>query len=152
MVFGGGCNSLYEKHQNVGLHKGLWLGVSYWHFSVWQLPTFFLYKNQITPTKVLGKPSQHNYHAIVSEYSTCLDTRINFFMNPIKSYPDPFAEIFDESQEERNLEKMFDVDLLGISPKEQSVIMIKGKLKNLNTPSNSKKTPVPLSSLGMRTK
>ena len=42
-------------------------------------------------------------------------------MNPIKSYSDPFAEIFDESQVERNLEKMFDVDSLGISPEEQSV-------------------------------
>ena len=41
-------------------------------------------------------------------------------MNPIKSYPDPFVEIFDESQVERNLKKMFDVDSLGISP-EQSV-------------------------------
>ena len=63
-----------------------------------------LYKNQITSTKVQGKPSQHNYHAIVSEYSTCSDTRVNFVMNPIKSYPDPFAEIFDESHVERNLE------------------------------------------------
>ena len=42
-------------------------------------------------------------------------------MNPIKSYPDPFAEIFDESQVERNLEKIYDVDSLGISPEEQSV-------------------------------
>ena len=41
-------------------------------------------------------------------------------MNPIKSYLDPFAEIFDESLVEGNLEKMFDVDSLGISP-EQSV-------------------------------
>ena len=30
-------------------------------------------------------------------------------------------EIFDESQVERNLEKMFDVGSLGISPEEQSV-------------------------------
>ena len=42
-------------------------------------------------------------------------------MNPIKNYPDPFAEIFDESQEEKNLEKMFEVDSQGISPEEQSV-------------------------------
>ena len=89
-------------------------------FSVWQLPTFF-HKNQVTPTKVQEKPSQHNYHAIVSEYSTCSDTRVNFVTNPIESYPDYFAEIFDKSQVERNLEKMFDVDLLGISPEEQSV-------------------------------
>ena len=77
----------------------------------------FLYKNQITPTKIQGKPSQHNYRAIVSEYSTCSDARVNFVMNPIKSYPDLFAEIFDESHVERNLEKMFD---LVISPEEQS--------------------------------
>ena len=100
---------------------------------------YFLYKNQITPTKVLGKPSQHNYHAIVSDYSICLDTRVNFVMNPIKSYPNPFAEIFNESQVEKNLGKMFDVNSLGIYPQTNnlSVIMIKGKLKNLKTSSNS---------------
>ena len=73
-------------------------------------------------------------------------------MDPIKSYPDLFAEIFDESQVERNLEKMFNVDSLGISPEEQSMIMIKIKLKNLKTPSNSKITPITLSSLGMKIK
>ena len=64
-------------------------------------------------------------------------------MNPIKSYPDRFMEIYDESQVERNLEKMFVVDSLGISKKKKKkkknslpVIMIKGKLKNLKTPSN----------------
>ena len=41
-------------------------------------------------------------------------------MNPIKSCPDPFVEIFDESQVERNLGKMFAVDSQSISP-EQSV-------------------------------
>ena len=40
-------------------------------------------------------------------------------MNPIKPTLTPFAEIFDENQVERNLEKMFDVDSLGISPEEQ---------------------------------
>ena len=82
----------------------------------------FLYKNLITPTKFQGKP-QHNYHAIVSEYFTCLDTWVNFVMNPIKkkNYPGPFAKIFDESQVARNLEKMPDVDSRGISPEEQSV-------------------------------
>ena len=81
----------------------------------------------------------------MSEYSTCSQTKVNFVMNPIKNYLDLFAEIFDESQVKRNLEKMFDVDSLGIFP-EHSVIMIKEKLKN------SKKTPITLSSLGMRTK
>ena len=75
--------------------------------SAWEFPTgispfgncqHFLYKNQITPTKVQGKHSQHNYHAIVSEYSTCSDMTVNFVMSSLKSYPDPFAEIFDESQ------------------------------------------------------
>ena len=61
-----------------------------------------LYMNQITPTKVQGKSSQHNYHAILSEYSTCSNTRVNFVMDSIISYRDPFAEIFDESQVERN--------------------------------------------------
>ena len=42
-------------------------------------------------------------------------------MNPIKSYSDPFAEIFVESQVERNLEKMFDVDSLGISSEDEVI-------------------------------
>ena len=42
-------------------------------------------------------------------------------MNPIKSYPDPFAETFVESQVERNLEKMFDVDSLGISSEDEVI-------------------------------
>ena len=46
---------------------------------------------------------------------------------------------------------MFDVDSLGICPEELSVIMIKRKLKNLKTPSNSKMS-ITLSSLGMKTK
>ena len=129
--------------------------------SAWEFPAgispfgncqHFLYKNQITPTKVQGKLSQHNYHAIVSEYSTCSDTRVNFVMNPIKSYPDPFAEIFDESQVERNLEKMFDVDSLGISSEERTVCGYDKRKLNVKTPSNSKIAPIPLSSLGMRTK
>ena len=63
--------------------------------------------------------------------------RVNFVMNLIKSYPDPFSEIFDESQAERNLEKMFDMDSLGISPEEQSLCDYdKGKLKNLKIPLN----------------
>ena len=148
--FEGGCHLVYEKHQNVGLHEGLWLGVSYRHFSVWELPTF-LYKNQITPTKIQGKPSQHNYHAIMSKYSTCSDTRVNFVMNLIKSYPDPFAEIFDKSQLESNLEKMW-IHWAYLQKNSLSGIMIKGKLKNLKTASNSKITAVTLSSLGMRTK
>ena len=108
--------------------------------SAWEFPTgispfgnclHVCYKNQITPTKIQGKPSQYNHYTIGTEYSACSDTRVNFVMNTIKSYPDPFAEIFDESQVERNLEKMFDVNSQGISPEEQSMIMIKGKLKNL---------------------
>ena len=73
--------------------------------SAWEFPTgisplgncqHFLYENQSTPKKVLSKDFQRNNHTIVSKFSTCSDTRVNFVMNPIKSYPDPFAEIFVE--------------------------------------------------------
>lgn len=47
----------------------------------------FLYRKQITPMKVKGKHSQHKHHI-----------RVSFVMKPLKSYPDPFVEIFDESQ------------------------------------------------------
>ena len=98
--------------------------------SAWEFPTgifslgncqHFLYENQSTPKKVQSKDFQRNYHAIVSKFSTCSDTRGNFVMNPIKSYPDPFAEIFVESQVERNLEKMFDVDSLGTSSEDEAI-------------------------------
>ena len=104
--------------------------VDYMKGSAWEFPTgisslgncqHFLYENQSTPKKVQSKDFQRNYHAIVSKFSTCSDTRGNFVMNPIKSYPDPFAEIFVESQVERNLEKMFDVDSLGTSSEDEAI-------------------------------
>lgn len=96
--------------------------------SAWEFPAgispfgncqHFLYDKQCNSKKIKNK-DLHNYHAIVSKYSTCSDIRVNFVMNPIKSYPDPLAEIFDESQVERNLEKMFDVDSLGISSEDEA--------------------------------
>ena len=81
----------------------------------------FLYENQSTPKKVQNKYFQRNHHAIVSKFSTCSDTRVNFVMNPIKSYPDPFAKIFVESQVKRNLEKMFYADSLGISSEDEAI-------------------------------
>ena len=96
--------------------------------SAWEFPTgisplgncqHFLYENQSTPKKVQSKDFQRNYYAIVSKFSTCSDTRVNFVMNPIKSCP--FAEIFVESQVERNLEKMCDVDSLGISSEDEAI-------------------------------
>ena len=44
-----------------------------------------------------------------------------FCNEPDKELPDPFAEIFVESQVERNLEKMFDVDSLGISSEDEAI-------------------------------
>ena len=70
--------------------------------------------------KVQSKDFQRNHHAIVPKFSACSDTRVNFVMNPIKSYPDPFAEIFVKSQVERNLEKMFDADSLGIFSEDEA--------------------------------
>lgn len=130
--------------------------------SAWEFPTgisplgncqHFLYENQSTPKKVQSKDFQHNYHAIVPKYSTCSDTRVNFVMNPIKSYPDPFAEIFDGSQVERNLEKMFDVDSLGISPEDEAICDYdKNKIMEFENPLNSEITLITLNSPGMRTK
>ena len=98
---------------------------SAWEFSTGISPLgncqHFLYENQSTPKKVQSTDFQRNYHAIVSKFSTCSDTRVNFVMNLIKSYPDPFAEIFVENQVERNLEKMFDLDSLGISSEDEAI-------------------------------
>ena len=51
---------------------------------------------------------------MVNRHSDCPSTLINFVMEPKASYPDPLAEFFDESEVERRLDKMFDVDAIGL--------------------------------------
>ena len=84
--------------------------------SAWMFPSgiapfgnsrHFLHKNQIRPVgnkKV--KPLENDYYTIISNYSHCPVSRVNFVLNPKKSYSDPMRELFDKSLLERNLEKM----------------------------------------------
>ena len=51
---------------------------------------------------------------MVNRHSDCPGMLINFVMEPKVSYPDPLVEFFDESDVERRLDKMFDVDTIGL--------------------------------------
>ena len=78
----------------------------------------FLHKSQIKP--VIYPPKSHNYNTIMNKYSTCPTTLVNFVMNPKHSYYDPLSEVFDESNVERNIDKMFSCESLGIAEEKDS--------------------------------
>ena len=91
--------------------------------SAWQTPQGiipfgnaqnFLYRSQITPSEVCQKSVNH-YSTIISQFSSVPTTHVNFVMNPKQSYFDPLSEIFNESHVERNIDKMFSCESLGIS-------------------------------------
>ena len=71
----------------------------------------FLYPSQIAPVE---DENPNDFDAMVNRHSDCPSTLINFVMEPKASYPDPLAEFFDESDVERRLDKMFDVDAIGL--------------------------------------
>ena len=72
---------------------------------------------------------ESNFYTIISNYSHCPISGVNFVLNPKKSYSDPIGELFDESLIERNLEKMFDVDSLGSSLNEDKSVSNYDKAK-----------------------
>ena len=71
----------------------------------------FLYPRQIAPVE---SENSNDFDTMVNRHSDCPSTLINFVMEPKASYPDPLAEFFDESEVERRLDKMFDVDAIGL--------------------------------------
>ena len=71
----------------------------------------FLHRNQIKP---VNGNSNLNYVTIMSQAPTVPNTQINFVLDPIQSYSDPLADIFTESQVERNIDKMFSCESLGL--------------------------------------
>ena len=70
----------------------------------------FLYPKQVTPVKTINSLS---YQTIINKYSSANETQLNFALNPKTSYPDLLSEQIVESQVERKLEKMFDLDSFG---------------------------------------
>ena len=88
----------------------------------WQLPQgimpygntqHFLYHHQHTPVSEVEE-EVINYCTTIAEHSQSPVTHVNFVMNPKQSYFDPLAEIFNESNVERNIDKMFSCESLGI--------------------------------------
>ena len=68
----------------------------------------FLKKNQISPIK--PQDNFLNYNSIISKYASCTNTQINYVLNPVKSYEDPFGEIFDECDVERKIDNMLNLN------------------------------------------
>ena len=71
----------------------------------------FLYPRQIAPVE---SENYNDFDTMVDRHSDCPSTLINFVMEPKAFYPDPLAEFFDESEVERRLDKMFDMDAIGL--------------------------------------
>ena len=74
----------------------------------------FLYRSQITPSEGFQESVNH-YNTVISQFSSVPITHVNFVLNPKQSYFDPLSEVFSESQVERNIDKMFSCESLGIS-------------------------------------
>ena len=104
-------NTIHEKCKDCKLYEKFCLDVSPFGNS-----QHFLHKNQMRPLRNKKvKLLENDYHTIISNYSHCPISRVNFVLNPKKSDSDPVGELFDESLVERNLEKMFGVNSLGSS-------------------------------------
>ena len=68
----------------------------------------FLYPDQLGQSRV-----ESNYSTIVSKV-TCPTTHINFVLEPKYFYDDPTDCLFEESLVERGVDRMFNIDSLGI--------------------------------------
>lgn len=73
----------------------------------------FLTPNQMAISKNRKKATEDNFCTVISQYSSCPITHVNFVLEPKGGHVDPFAENFNESFVERNLEKMFNIESLG---------------------------------------
>ena len=81
----------------------------------WEFPTdippplgnshHFLNQEQIARARARKSAPENNYQTIITGYSSCPEERINFVLNPQKSYLNAFSEFFNESAVEHNLEK-----------------------------------------------
>ena len=97
--------------------------------SAWKLPfgkapfgniRNFLYSHQATPIDTMWYVSS-NYNTVISKYAKCPSTYVNFVLEPKQTYFDPLLEFFEESQVERNIEKMFSCASIGISEQKESI-------------------------------
>lgn len=80
----------------------------------------FLTPNQMAISKNRKKATEDNFCTVMSQYSSCPITHVNFVLEPKGGHVDPFAENFNESFVERNLEKTFSIESLGL-PNEDPV-------------------------------
>ena len=74
----------------------------------------FLHTHQITPAPSV-QPGSLSYNSLALANSSASSSMVNFVLNPKESYPDPLAEVFNESLVERNIDNMFSCESLGIA-------------------------------------
>lgn len=81
----------------------------------------FLYPHQVSPVRCGISKTIVNYHTTISKYAHCPERQLNSILEPKSSYPDPFPDVFENSNVERNLEKMFAVDSAAASHDEELI-------------------------------
>ena len=64
----------------------------------------FLYQEQIALARARKSAPENNYQTIITGYPSCPEERVNFVLNPPKTYPDAFPEFSNERSVEHNLE------------------------------------------------
>ena len=79
----------------------------------------FLYPNQ--RHKVSSNSQVNNFVDILKQQKQCPSTFVNFVMEPVASYDDPYESIFDQSLVERRIDKMLSCDSLGIDEANESL-------------------------------
>ena len=80
----------------------------------WEVPTciaplgnshHFLYQEQIARARARKSAPENNYQTIITGYSSCPKERVNFVLNPQKTYPDVFSECLNEGTQDARYAK-----------------------------------------------
>ena len=89
----------------------------------------FLCEDQVMSTENKPGCGTDNYHTIISKNATCPEQMLKGILNPKPIYPEMFPNIFEFSNVERNLERMFAVDAAVSSLEEYISEYEKNKIK-----------------------
>ena len=88
----------------------------------WEFPTgiaplinshHFLYQEQIARARARKSAPENNYQTIITGYSFCPKERVNFVLNPPKTYPDAFSECLNERTQDARYAKKNQIQITG---------------------------------------
>ena len=80
----------------------------------WEFPTGiaplgnshnFLFQEQIGRARARKSAPENNYQTIITGYSSCPKKRVNFVLNPQKTYPDAFSECLNKRTQDARYAK-----------------------------------------------